>query len=121
MDHGPAVMPVREGNFEMTRMKFVMAALATVALAGPAAGQAINLVSPDKQLTNEEIEKQKAIDRAYKDAISKLPDQQRSNDPWANVRAVDQSAPKPAAKPAPKTAAKPTHNKNADAKPLPLR
>ena len=78
-----------------------MLTLATVALATPALAQmpAINMAPQDKQMTSDEIEKQKAIDRAYKDAISKLPDQQGSKDPWGNVRSVDQSAPKAAAKP----------------------
>jgi hypothetical protein len=84
-----------------------------VALATPALAQMppINMAPQDKQLTSEEIEKQKEIDRAYKEAIKKLPDQQRSNDPWGNIRSVDPSAPKPAA---PRAAtAKPAAPKNA--------
>jgi hypothetical protein len=40
---------------------------------------------PKRPLTQEEIEKQKALDDAYKAATNKIPDQ-RSNDPWATVR-----------------------------------
>jgi hypothetical protein len=97
----------------MAPVKFMMAAAVAVVLAGPALAQAINMAPQDKRMTSEEIEKQREIDRAYKDAISKLPDQQRSNDPWGNIRSVDPSAPKTAAKPA-KPAAKPAAPKNAN-------
>jgi hypothetical protein len=40
---------------------------------------------PKRPLTQEEIEKQKALDDAYKAATNKIPDQ-KSNDPWATVR-----------------------------------
>ena len=79
----------------------------------------MNLAPQDKQYTSDELEKQKEIDRAYRDAIKTLPDQQRSNDPWGNIRSVDQSAPKPAA---PKAAtAKPAAPKNAGVKTQPVR
>jgi hypothetical protein len=98
----------------MTRAKIMMLTVAVVALATPALAQmpGLNMAPQDKQYTSEELEKQKEIDRAYKEAIKKLPDQQRSNDPWGNIRNVDQSAPKPAA---PK-AAKPAAPKNAGVK-----
>jgi hypothetical protein len=104
----------------MAPVKFMMAAALAVVLAGPALAQnpALNMAPQDKHLTPEEIEKQREIDRAYKEAISKLPDQQRSNDPWGNIRSVDPSAPKTAAKPAAakpaKPAAKPAAPKNAN-------
>jgi hypothetical protein len=55
--------------------------------------------SPFKQqdkrpLTQDEIDRQKALDNAYKAATNKIPDQ-KNTDPWGNVRT---SAPAPAAK-----------------------
>ncbi len=55
--------------------------------------------SPFKQqakrpLTQDEVDKQRALDNAYKAATNKIPDQ-KSNDPWGNVRT---SAPASAAK-----------------------
>jgi hypothetical protein len=107
----------------MRSATIMVLAAAAMVLAAPARAQMppINMAPQDKQMTSEEIEKQKEVDRAYREAIKKLPDQQRSNDPWGNIRSVDQSAQKPAAtKPAaakstaPKSAAKPARPKNAD-------
>ena len=55
--------------------------------------------SPFKQqdkrpLTQDEVDRQRALDNAYKAATNKIPEQ-KSNDPWGNVRT---SAPAPAAK-----------------------
>jgi hypothetical protein len=101
----------------MTPARIIMLTVAAVALATPALAQqmpAINMAPQEKHMTSEEIEKQKEIDRAYRDAISKLPDQQGNKDPWGNVRNIDQSAQKPAPKAGPKSAAKPARPKNAD-------
>jgi hypothetical protein len=64
-------------------------------------------VSPDGQMsfspfkqqdkrpaTQDEIDKQRALDNAYKAATNKIPEQ-KTTDPWGNVRT---SAPAPAAK-----------------------
>ena len=40
----------------------------------------------DRPPTAEEIEKKKAADRAYSDAIQKIPDKKPSGDPWGNIR-----------------------------------
>jgi hypothetical protein len=44
--------------------------------------------------TQEEVDKQRALDNAYKAATNKIPEQ-KSTDPWGNVRTT---APAPAAK-----------------------
>ncbi len=49
---------------------------------------------PKRPLTQEEVDKQRQLDEAYKSATNKIPDQ-KSNDPWAVVRP---SAPTPAPK-----------------------
>jgi C-terminal processing protease CtpA/Prc len=60
--------------------------------------------SPFKQqdkrpLTQDEVDRQRALDNAYKNATNKIPEQ-KSTDPWGNVRT---SAPAPAAKKKPTT------------------
>jgi hypothetical protein len=51
----------------------------------------INL-SPDRQMTPEEKEKQKAIENAYKSAIEKIPDKKPPADPWGAVRSTTPSS-----------------------------
>jgi hypothetical protein len=103
----------------MRPASFFVLTVAAVALATPALAQtpSINMAPQDKQYTSDELEKQKEIDRAYREAIKKLPDQQGNKDPWGLVRGVDQSAPKSAA---PK-AAKPAAPKNAGVRTQPVR
>jgi hypothetical protein len=43
----------------------------------------------ERQLTPEEKEKQKALDEAYRSAIGKIPDKQKSADPWGNIRPAE--------------------------------
>jgi hypothetical protein len=52
---------------------------------------------PKRKLTPEEQERQDALDKAYKSATNKIPDQ-KMNDPWATVR-PQPSAPAPKKKP----------------------
>ena len=51
----------------------------------------INL-SPDRQMTPEEKEKQKVIENAYKSAIEKIPDKKPPADPWGAVRSTTPSS-----------------------------
>ena len=76
----------------------LLAAVAIAVLTGPVYAQLnLNLLGDDKRpLTEEEIEKNKAADRAYKSAIGKIPEKKTAVDPWQTVR------PNPAA-PQPKT------------------
>lgn len=78
-------------------MKVLHASMLLAALlAGPAlsSGAAIaqddsphiNLLADGPGKTEEEIEKAKAVERAYKDTLRKIPDAAASNDPWGNVR-----------------------------------
>jgi len=46
--------------------------------------------------TPDQIEKEQARDRAYKDSLKKIPDAKAPTDPWGNARSAD--APKAAAK-----------------------
>jgi hypothetical protein len=67
----------------------LMAAL----VSGPAFAQAphFNMMADGPGKTPEQIEKQKAIERAYKDTLRKIPDAAAVNDPWGVVRNTSQS------------------------------
>jgi hypothetical protein len=67
---------------------FVYAGLG--ALCGTAFAQdfkpSINLNADGRPLTQEEKEKRKAVDEAYRSTMGKLPEQKKSTDPWGNLR-----------------------------------
>jgi len=44
--------------------------------------------------TQEEIDKQKAADRAYEAAVNKIPDKKSSSDPWGTIRQPSPTASK---------------------------
>lgn len=68
-------------------MNAFIAATAVALLTGSAAAQSLNMPMGDsKSLTDEEKEKQAERERAYKDAVRKIPDQKANTDPWGNVR-----------------------------------
>jgi len=46
----------------------------------------INLNADGRPLTQEEREKRKAVDDAYRSTIDKLPEQKKTADPWGNMR-----------------------------------
>jgi hypothetical protein len=75
--------------------KIVHAGAIIALLTGAASAQmpmpGINL-SPDRQMTPEEKEKQKAIENAYKSAIEKIPDKKPPADPWGAVRSTTPSS-----------------------------
>jgi hypothetical protein len=94
----------------------VLANIAALALftAAPASAQTPGMGIPLNQeatKTPEEIEKQKAIEDAYKATIKKMPDAKQT-DPWGNMRSAD-TASGAQAKPVqikPKTAPKKSHS-----------
>jgi hypothetical protein len=77
--------------------------------AGPAHAQSpkVNLLADGPSKSPEDIEKEEAAQKAYKESLKKIPDAKVSSDPWGNVRSVDTSrdAAKPPAKPKTKTGA----------------
>jgi hypothetical protein len=76
-------------------MKTFMAALAVALVAGPAVAQigGVNLMDHERKKTQEEIDREQAIDNAYKSTMKKVPDQKKTtNDPWADVRGTSQPA-----------------------------
>jgi len=71
--------------------KLIQAGAIVAFFVGSAAAQDINdkpgiSLNPRKQLSPEQIEKQKAADQAYQAAMKKIPDKSSSGDPWGNVR-----------------------------------
>jgi hypothetical protein len=91
-------------NAREHRMKLLRMAAAIALLTVPAYVHAqtphINMLADSPSKTPEEIEADKARDKAYKDSLQKIPDAKVSSDPWGNVRS---DAPKAA--PAAKTTA----------------
>jgi hypothetical protein len=65
---------------------------------GPARAQtpSINLLADQPSKSPEEVEKEEAQQKAYKESLKKIPDAKASTDPWGNVRSVD--APKDTSK-----------------------
>ena len=92
--------------------------VAPIGLTTPVRAQGIgtNLIPEMPSKTPDEIERDKALERDYKEGLKKIPDAKASSDPWGNVRSADTPA-KPAAakaKVAPaKTAKTATANKMA--------
>jgi len=77
--------------------KLIQAAAIIALLSGTAAAQfmpGIPLNADKPPPTPEEIEKQKAIDRAYRSAAGKIPDKKPVVDPWANIRTAPATATK---------------------------
>jgi hypothetical protein len=70
--------------------KLLSAAALVVVLTGPALAQlpmpALSLGKDKPPPTPEEIERQKAIDNAYRAASKKIPDKKAPDDPWGSVR-----------------------------------
>jgi len=93
-------------------MRVLLIAVAIVLLTGPAPARAqsphINMLSDLPSKTPEEVEKEEAQQKAYKESLKKIPDAKASSDPWGNVRSDTPKASAPA-KPKTKTgtAAKP--------------
>jgi hypothetical protein len=81
--------------------KLVGAVLLSALVVGPAAAQVAlsPFNAPNKRpMTQEEMEKKKAADAAYKAAMDKIPEKKGGADPWGNVRDAPQTANAPTAK-----------------------
>jgi hypothetical protein len=79
-------------------MRVIFAAAMIVILAGPAFAQINGGKSPPgppAPKSRQEIEAERAAERAYKDSLGNIPDKPAA-DPWGNARSID--APKAAAK-----------------------
>ena len=86
-------MVVRSAGMMIGIIFGVFAGVAIIAVTTPAIGQMPGLNMPmddEKQLTDEEKAKKAERERAYKNAIGKIPDQKPTADPWGNVRGAEQ-------------------------------
>jgi hypothetical protein len=85
-------------------MKVLFAAAVIAMLAGPACAQSSSPKTLEELMnakTPDQIEKERATDRAYKDSLKKIPDAKAPADPWGNARstnAPETTAKAPAAK-----------------------
>jgi hypothetical protein len=80
-------------------MRVICAAAMIAMLAGPAWAQNKAPKTLEEMMdakTPDQIEKEQAADRAYKDSLKKIPDAKAPADPWGNARGA--GAPKEAAK-----------------------
>ena len=106
----------------MKRRGYVVAGLAAMLLAlpgGVATAQGLPMpgiqFGGGNQMSPEEKARQEKLEKAARDAQSKIPDQKASNDPWGNVRSSETPKPKAGhkangtAKSAAKNSAKPAH------------
>ena len=80
-------------------MRVICAAAAIIAtLAGPVCAQSKAHKTLEEMMdakTPEQIEKEKAADRAYKDSLKKIPDAKAPADPWATRAPLTHPKPQP--------------------------
>jgi hypothetical protein len=76
--------------------RLIQAGAILAVFSGPALAQSALGVplKPEQPLTQEEIDKQKAADRAYEAAVNKIPDKKSSADPWGTIRQPSPTASK---------------------------
>jgi hypothetical protein len=72
-------------------MRLVLGVFGVALLVGPAVAQTpgINLLGDNERMvkSQEDVDKAKAVEDAYKSTMKKLPDQKKAtNDPWEDVR-----------------------------------
>jgi hypothetical protein len=53
----------------------------------------INLLADQPSKSPEQIEKEQAQEKAYRESLKKIPDAKTSTDPWGGVRSSDASKP----------------------------
>jgi hypothetical protein len=93
-------------------------ALMVALLAGPAHAQSLgtSIIPETPSKTPDQIERDQALERDYKESLKKIPDGKASSDPWGSVRGAEPSrasAKAPAAKTGQAKAAKTTQAKPA--------
>ena len=77
-------------------MRALRLAAAIMLLASPAFAQVpkLNLLQDKPSKSQDELDAEKAQDKAYKESLKKIPDQKAPTDPWGNVRSgTDAPAP----------------------------
>jgi hypothetical protein len=76
-------------------MRALRLAAAIMLLASPAVAQVpkLNLLQDKPSKTQDELDAEKAQDKAYRESLKKIPDQKAPSDPWGAVRSPDSPAP----------------------------
>ena len=85
-------------------MRIIIGILMAMLLVSPAYSQlkpSINLAPEKEPLTEQEKERQKVIDDAYRAATKKIPDQKPATDPWGNMRDTGAGQANPRSNPGP--------------------
>jgi hypothetical protein len=85
-----------EGECAFMRVFCAAAMIAMLAGPGYAQSKPKTLEEMMNSKTPDQIEKEQAADRAYKESLKKIPNAKAPADPWGNARSTD--APKAAAK-----------------------
>ncbi len=87
-------------------MKILRAAAMLALLSGPAYAQMpdVNIIPQERPKTPEEIERDRQLEKAYRDSLRRIPDAKAANDPWGSMRGAETPA---AATPRAKPKAKP--------------
>ena|SRR5579864_1472623 len=100
-----AIMPAR--NDGELFMRVLRLAAAIMLLASPAVAQIpkLNLLQDKPSKTQDELDAEKAQDKAYKDSLKKIPDQKAPSDPWGTVRSNESAPAKSASAPKKKSTA----------------
>src|ERR1700712_1599945 len=82
------------------RMRILGAVAIIALLTGSAYAQMpnINLLADSPSKTPEELDREAAQQKAYKESLKKIPDVKASSDPWGTVRAVEAPRPRVPAK-----------------------
>ncbi len=72
-------------------MRILGAAAIVAMLTGPAYAQMpnINLLADAPSKTADELEREAAQQKAYKESLKKIPEAKGSSDPWGGVRSAD--------------------------------
>ena len=76
-------------------MRALRLAAAIMLLASPAFAQVpkLNLLADKPSKSQDELDAEKAQDKAYKESLKKIPDQKAPTDPWGSVRSGSDTAP----------------------------
>lgn len=103
-------------------MRTFRIALIVALVASPAYAQGLgtSIIPETPSKTPDQIEREQAIERDYKESLKKIPDGKASSDPWGSVRSAEPSrasAKPPASKTAPAKTGQAKTAKTTQAKP----
>jgi hypothetical protein len=76
---------------ENSIVKSLRIAAMLLLVAGPGYAQSLgtNIIPDTPSKTPEQLEREQAIERDYKETLKKIPDGKASSDPWSNVRGAE--------------------------------